>query len=143
MTAIGRQTLLKAAKLCDLAVMVCSFGLASVPGIYGTPGVSLADFLSMRVKVRNFVLFAGFLLAWHTIFCTFRLYESRRLSARKAEVLDVVKATSLAVAIVFAAKFIGRLEMVTPVFLAIFWFISAATLVSSRLTLRYILERVR
>ena len=143
MTALGRQILLKATKLYDLAVMVCSFGLACVPVAYGTPRVSLADFLSMRVKVRNFALFAGFLLAWHTIFCMFGLYESKRLSVRKAEVLDVVKATSLAVVIVCVAKFIGRLEMVTPVFLSIFWFISTATLVLSRLTIRYILERVR
>ena len=61
----------------------------------------------MRVKVRNFALFAGFLLAWHTIFCMFGLYESKRLSVRKAEVLDVVKATSLAVVIVCVAKFNG------------------------------------
>jgi exopolysaccharide biosynthesis polyprenyl glycosylphosphotransferase len=143
MTAFGRQILIKAAKLCDLAVMVWSFGLASVLVLYGTPGFSLGDLLSMRVRVKNFALFAGFLLAWHTIFCMFGLYESRRLAVRKAEVLDVIKATSLAVAIVCAAKLIGRLEMVTPVFLAIFWFISAATVVSSRLTIRYILERVR
>ena len=71
--------------------MVFSFGLATVLVAHQTPATSLAEFLSMRVKVGNFALFALFLLAWHVVFSSFGLYSSKRFSSRWAEVLDVVE----------------------------------------------------
>jgi hypothetical protein len=47
--------------------MVFSFALATVLVAYETPTISLARFLSMRVKVGNFALFACFLLVWHLV----------------------------------------------------------------------------
>ena len=35
---------------------------------------TLEEFLSMRVKVSNFVIFAGLLLVWHLIFSVFGIY---------------------------------------------------------------------
>jgi exopolysaccharide biosynthesis polyprenyl glycosylphosphotransferase len=143
MTALGRQLLVRAAKLYDLAVMTLSFGLAAVLVAHQTPAVSFADFLSMRVKVRNFALCAAFLLAWHIIFCLFGLYDSRRLSAGRHEVLDVAKATTLGAGFVCLAGFLLRLAMVTPLFVVGLWSISSATLVLSRLLARHLLSRVR
>jgi hypothetical protein len=96
MISLRRRLLLEAAKLFDLAVMVCSFALATVLVVHRTPAISLAEFLSMRIKVGNFVLFACFLLVWHLVFSSFGLYSSKRLSRRWAEVLDIAKATTLA-----------------------------------------------
>jgi len=143
MTAVGRQLLVKAAKLYDLAVMCVSFGLAAVLVAHQTATISVADFFAMRVKVRNFVLFAGFLLVWNIIFRLFGLYDSRRLSGQRDEVLDILKATTLGVGSVCIAAFLFRLEMVTPLFAVGLWLISSATLVSSRLVARYLLSQVR
>jgi exopolysaccharide biosynthesis polyprenyl glycosylphosphotransferase len=143
MTALGRQLLGKAAKLYDLAVMSLAFGLAAVLVAQQTGAVSFADFFAMRVKVRNFVLFAGFLIVWHIIFRLFGLYGSKRLSEQRDEVLDIVKATSLGVGFICIAAFLFGLEMVTPLFVLALWFISSATLVSSRLVARYLLSQVR
>src|ERR1039458_7136921 len=103
MTTLRRRILLQAAKLFDLALMVFSFGLDTVRVAHETPTTSLAEFLSMRVKVGNFALFALFLLAWHVVFCSFGLYSSKRFSSRWAEVLDLAKAATLGCAIVFIA----------------------------------------
>jgi exopolysaccharide biosynthesis polyprenyl glycosylphosphotransferase len=143
MTVLGRQLLVKTAKLYDLAVMCLSFGLAAVLVAHQTATVSFADFFAMRVKVRNFVLFAGFLLVWNIIFRLFRLYDSRRLSGQRDEVLDIVKATTLGVGSVCIAALLFRLKMVTPLFAVGLWLISSATLVSSRLIARYLLSQVR
>ncbi len=143
MTAVGRQLLVKAAKLYDLAVMSLSFGLAAVLVAHQNATVSFADFLVMRVKVRNIVLYAGFLLVWNMIFRVFGLYDSRRLSEQWDEVLDIVKTTTLGVGSVCIAAFLFRLEMVTPLFVLALWFISSATLVSSRIVVRYLLSQVR
>src|SRR5215467_5227741 len=143
MSVIGRQLLLKCGKLFDLAAMVLSFALASLLVVHGTTTVSLSEFLAVRVKLHNVLLFAGSLLAWHAVFCWFGLYESRRFSVRKAELLDVAKASILGATIVGIAKFMCGLEMVTPAFLAMFGLISTSILTSSRLAVRYILERAR
>jgi exopolysaccharide biosynthesis polyprenyl glycosylphosphotransferase len=123
--------------------MALSFGLAAVLEVHEIVTVSLADFLAMRVKVKNFALFAAFLLVWHIIFCFFRLYDSRRLSPRWDEALDIVKATTLGAGVVCIAAFLFRLEMVTPRFVMGFWSISSATLVASRLVVRHLLSRIR
>jgi exopolysaccharide biosynthesis polyprenyl glycosylphosphotransferase len=143
MSSLRRRILLRSAKLFDLAVMSLSFGLAALLVAHQTATVSLADFLSMRVKVKNFALFAAFLLVWHFIFCLLGLYDSRRLSPPRHEALDMVKATILGTGLVCMAAFLFRLAMVTPLFVAGFWSISSATLVASRLVARHLLAQVR
>jgi exopolysaccharide biosynthesis polyprenyl glycosylphosphotransferase len=143
MTALRRQLLVKAANLYDLAVMSLSFGLAAVLVAHQTATISFADFFAMRVKVRNFVLFAGFLLVWNIIFRLFGLYDSRRLSGQSGEVRDIFKATTLGVGSVCITAFLFRLEIVTPLFAVALWLISSATIVSSRLVARYVLSQVR
>src|SRR5450432_1259998 len=110
MTALGRQLVFKAAKLYDLAVVSLSFGLAAALVAHQTATVSFADFLTVRVKVRNFVLFAVFLVVWNIIFRLFGLYDSKRLSPQRDEVLDIVKATTLGVGSVCIAAFLFRLK---------------------------------
>jgi exopolysaccharide biosynthesis polyprenyl glycosylphosphotransferase len=143
MTALRRRILLQAAKLFDLALMVFSFGLATVLVARETPATSLAQFLSMRVKVQNLVLFALFLLAWHLVFSAFGLYRSKRLSSRFAEVLDITKATTLGSAILAVAAIFLRIRMVTPFFILLFWVGSTLAGAGSRVLLRYTLGRLR
>jgi exopolysaccharide biosynthesis polyprenyl glycosylphosphotransferase len=143
MTILRRRILIGAAKLFDLAVMTLSFGLAAVLGLHQTVTVTLADFLSMRAKVSNLALFALFLLVWHLIFCFCRLYDSRRLSSRWQEALDLAKATTLGAGFVCLAAFLFRLEMLTPWFAMGFWSLSSAALISSRLVGRHLLSRLR
>lgn len=143
MTALRRRILLKTAKIFDLAIMTLSFGLATVLVAYETPATSLAQFLSMRVKVQNFVLFACFFLLWHIIFLSLGLYDSKRLSTRSAEVLDILKATAVASVTLFIAAIFLRIEMVTPLFVLFFWSASAATAACSRLLVRPLLGVVR
>jgi hypothetical protein len=63
-----RQILLKAYKLFDLLVMVFSFALATWMTYYHSGPISFDEFLSMRIKVQNFVLFLGLLFACQFIF---------------------------------------------------------------------------
>jgi exopolysaccharide biosynthesis polyprenyl glycosylphosphotransferase len=143
MTSLRRRLLSEAAKLFDLAVMVCSFGLATVLAVHRTPAIPLAEFLSMRIKVENVAVFACFLLVWHLVFSSFGLYSTKRLSSRWAEVLDVAKATTLACAIVFAVAMLRRIQMVTPLFILTFWAASTIAGAASRLLLRSLLRGIR
>jgi exopolysaccharide biosynthesis polyprenyl glycosylphosphotransferase len=143
MTALGRQLLVRTAKIYDMVAMAISFGLAAALVVHQTATVSFTDFFSIRIRIRNFALFAGLLLVWHIIFCLFGLYDSRRLSARRDEVLDIVKATTLGVVFICSAAFVFQLKMVTPPFVVEFWFISNATAISSRLIARQLQKQVR
>jgi uncharacterized membrane protein len=104
--------------LFDVAAMAFSFAVAAVPVARPTSAMSVANFLSMRIKVQNILLFLLLLFLWHVVFSVFHLYESRRLGDRKSEVRDVLKATSTGTALILLAAILFRIRMVTPVFLA-------------------------
>jgi len=143
MLPLRRRLLLEGAKLFDTLGMIVAFALASAVVAYQMPEISLQQFLSMRVKLGNFTLFVGFLIAWRLIFIGFGLYATRRLSARAREVLDALKATTVAAGLLFLAATALHIRMVTPVFIGCFWAVSTAGTMSSRLLGRYVLRRAR
>ncbi len=138
-----RQALLTAFKLFDVVLMVLAFGLATLPVLYETDAASVTSFLSMRIRVNDFLIFLGLLTVWHVTFSSFGLYLSHRLDRQREEMTSVVKATSLATAIMLVAALLFHITMVTPVFLTVFWAVSTTLVVLSRLTLRSVLRQVR
>ena len=143
MSNARRQILLNAFKLFDLVMMVFAFALATIPVLYQSGHVTFAEFLEMRVKVRNFALFSALLVSWHLVFSSFGLYHSRRLASRRSEVVKVIKATSLGTLAVWLAAILFRIALITPLFLLVFWTVSTFSAVMGRFLLRYLLERVR
>src|SRR6266566_4576451 len=95
MFSLRRALLVNALKLFDLAVMVFAFTLVTLPVFGESHTMSFAQFFSIQVKVGSIVIFLSLLFLWHTLFSSFSLYESRRLSSRATELGDVLKATSL------------------------------------------------
>lgn len=138
-----RQALLTAFKLFDVVLMVIAFGLATVPVLYEADVASFAQFLEMRIRVNDFLIFVGLLAVWHVVFTSFGLYHSHRLGRPRAEMASVIKAVTLSTFIVFVAALFLSISMVTPVFLTVFWAIGSGLVVMSRLILRYLLKRVR
>ncbi len=139
---IRRQLLLNALKLFDVTLMMVAFGLATIVVSHGST-VTLAEFLGMRVKIQNFVIFSALLYAWHVIFRSFGIYASRRLSRRWDESLDVFKAASLGTLLVLAATAIFHIRLVTFTFLLVFWAGSTLLTITFRLALRIILRKIR
>jgi len=138
-----RHLLLNALKLFDVCVMVVCFGLATLAVSRTSNTGSLEEFLSMRVSVGNFILFAVLLISWHAIFSSFKLYASHRLSRRRDEIVDILKACSLGTFFVLLAAVLFHVRLATPLFLVAFWVSSAVTTVGSRLGLRLLLKRIR
>jgi exopolysaccharide biosynthesis polyprenyl glycosylphosphotransferase len=138
-----RQALLTAFKLFDVVLMVLAFGLATLPVLYETDAASITSFLSMRIRVNDFLIFLALLTVWHVTFSSFGLYLSHRLDRPRAEMASVMKATSLASGIMLVAALLFHITMVTPVFLTVFWSVSTTLVVLSRLTLRSLLRQAR
>src|SRR5580693_1895059 len=95
MDSVGRQTLTNAIRAFDLLLLVVSFGVAAVPMVTAQGPVSFTQFLSLRIKLQNFVVFFVLLWIWHSIFLMLGLYNSKRMAGRRSEAIDITKATSL------------------------------------------------
>jgi exopolysaccharide biosynthesis polyprenyl glycosylphosphotransferase len=143
MRIIRRRMMTGAMKLFDMALMVVSFGVATLPVLAKIGPVSFAQFLQIRVKLENFIVFFVLLGFWHFIFSIVGLYGSKRLTTRRAEVADVVKATTLGAVFLLLCSFTLQFQMVTPRFVAIFWAFSTAVAVVTRVTLRTWQRRLR
>jgi len=142
-TNFRRQILIKTFMLSDLGIIAFSYVVAAVRIWHLTAFSSFAFFISMRVKVLNILLFLGLFYSWHVISPAFGLYGSRRLGDRKQEVVDVLKATSVAVIVLAMAAHVFRVEMITPAFIVVFWAISSLSLILCRLLMRECLASVR
>ena len=143
MSASRRRLLLKTLKVVDLLIMATVFLAAAVPVSRGSGEVTFAEFLSMRIKVENFILFIGLLGIWHVLFVSLGLYESQRRVSRQEELTGVFRATSVGTICVGLLSLLFRIRMVTPTYLLVFWFLATGTVMASRWALRSFLERVR
>jgi exopolysaccharide biosynthesis polyprenyl glycosylphosphotransferase len=130
-------------KLFDLALMVVSFGVATLPVLTRVGPVSFAQFLEIKIKLQNFLVFIGLLCLWHLIFVVLGLYDSKRLASRRAECFDVLKATTLGSLLLLLSSFLLGFRMVTPSFVVVFWIVITFGAAATRLALRTWLRRVR
>ena len=142
MGMIRRQMLLNVLKLFDLLLMILCFGLATLI-VSKTVPVSLLEFLSLRVKIGNFVVFFGLVWVWHIIFSSCGLYASRRLSGRWDEAVDIVKAAFLGSLCLAGAALILQITLLRPLFLLVFWLSTTLATLISRSLLRVLLKWVR
>jgi exopolysaccharide biosynthesis polyprenyl glycosylphosphotransferase len=129
-------------KLFDLAMVMFAFGLAAVV-VSQKAAVSLPQFFEMRVKIQNFILFAILLLIWHQIYVLFGMYASRRLAGRWDETVDILKATTLGTLLIFFARLLIRIDLVTPEFLVVFWLAVACATAAGRIFMRVMLRNAR
>jgi exopolysaccharide biosynthesis polyprenyl glycosylphosphotransferase len=138
-----RRLLLAGLKLIDLVFVVLSYGLATMLAVHVRHGASLAQFFSMRIKVRNFLLFVAMLAACHVAFVLCGMYRSRRLSSAYPQIIDALKATTFSVICVAIAAVLFSISMVAPRFLAYFWVFSFVSVATCRITIRYLLASIR
>ena len=143
MHTVRRQMMIGAMKLFDLVLMVVAFGIATLPVLAKVGPVSFAQFLSIRIKLENLIVFLGLLCLWHFIFTMLGLYGSMRLSSHTREAGNVIKATTLAALVLLSASFVLQFQMVTPGFVLIFWVFSTSVAILSRLAVRVWLKRLR
>ena len=80
---------------------------------------------------------------WFIVFKALGLYRPRRISSRVAEVMDIVKATSIATLILITLTFfVARSEFSRVIFLY-FWIISIVALCLTRILFREFLRLIR
>jgi exopolysaccharide biosynthesis polyprenyl glycosylphosphotransferase len=138
-----QRVLVRLLKLHDLAVVTLAFGLSIFFVVKEEQSSSLESFLSMRTKVSNFGIFVLALFIFHLIFRVFGLYRSRRLSRRRAELLDILRSTTLCTASFVVLGWFFSIKMMTIPFLVMFWSSSTLILCAARMTIRSVATRLR
>lgn len=132
-----------ALKLFDVGLLVISFAIATILIVHEQGTTLLGDFLSMRTKVVNFLIFGLLLLISHVILCICSPYQSRRLSNHYSEIADLVEASTVITLCFFFVGSIFSIRLITLQFSVAFWFINTALLCLSHLLLRLMLARFR
>ena len=131
-------------KVFNLGLMVVAFGIAVVLQVHQQGGgLPLSAFLSVRVKLINFVTFSLILLAWHGIFSLSGQYQSQRLARRRSVIANAISATTIASVFLGVVAMVFRIEMITPQSLFLFWICASTLVAGSRVLIRSCLEFVR
>jgi exopolysaccharide biosynthesis polyprenyl glycosylphosphotransferase len=139
-----RQLLVKAYKLFDILVMSACFALVSWLSYLSQNNLySFDQFLSIRIKIQNFILFIVLIFLWQSVLNIFNLYKSHRLSKRWKEVFDVMKATLLGTFILYVVGIIFSISIINLSFISVFWITCAFVMIASRLLLRWSLHWAR
>jgi exopolysaccharide biosynthesis polyprenyl glycosylphosphotransferase len=138
-----RRTLNDAIRIFDIFLLIVSFAVATMPLLATQGPVSFANFLAIKIKLQNFVIFFGLLWIWNTVFASLKLYDSKRLVSRISEAIDIFKGTTLSALFLGLASVLVGFRMVTLSFVAVFWGCSTVLIVSSRVAIRTYLRRLR
>jgi exopolysaccharide biosynthesis polyprenyl glycosylphosphotransferase len=143
MTHFRRRALFVAFQIFDLLIAVFAFAAANLSVLFNQGVLSFTEFFSMRVKLSNALMFCFLLWVWHLTLASFGLYQSRRLTSRRSEIADVLKAVALGTVAFCVVGAIFHIQMMTPAFAITFWIIASVCAAGSRGFLKFLLERVR
>jgi len=138
----SNQAVAESLSVLDLIVMSIAFVLATI--VTFAPGLDLpyGELFGMRIKLQNFVLFAGFLSLWHVLFTAFGLYEPGRFSRGGiSEALAVGKAAFWGTVGIGTAALFIHVEVITAMWLPVFWAAATAATLVTRLFLRMVANR--
>src|SRR5271166_942685 len=143
MSKFRRQVFVYSFQLVDVVLLVLSFSAATLPVLFTEGMQSFAAFLALKIKLQNFVAFVILVWLWRLVFAVLGLYGSKRHASRRAEGIDVLKATSICTMILISFAFVLRFRMVDTEFIEIFWASSTVLIGGTRLAVRTWLRRVR
>jgi FlaA1/EpsC-like NDP-sugar epimerase len=136
-----RILLQRAARLFDLAVVSLTLvtAVAITSGYFTWP--TLAEFLLLRIKVANILIFGGYLVVCWAIFSSCGLYASHRLSRWPRQAREIFLATAIITGILYMLP--REMLFATKEFLLIFWVINFLALSLARVATYQVLSYER
>jgi exopolysaccharide biosynthesis polyprenyl glycosylphosphotransferase len=143
MREVLRASVLNALRVLDITLIMLAFGLGAVTGLNTLNWTTSADFLSSKVRLSSCILFAIAIFLCYAVFSACGLYESKRMSTKRAEVADVLRAMTLSTVCVALEGRLFSIAVISPRFLVAFWFFGSSTVIFVRFLLRFILGAIR
>jgi exopolysaccharide biosynthesis polyprenyl glycosylphosphotransferase len=144
MIETSRNALSQWLKTYDVGTMAVCFLLAMFLSVISTTSIDFFEFLGMRVKVQNGLLFLAMLALWSALFEIFGLYRLRLLASEvRDEEIAAIQAVSVGTFVLWFLQLVLKIEAFTPRFLAYFWILASAAAVGGRALLRSLFIRIR
>lgn len=143
MSLLRRRLLAAAFRVYDLVVLIVALLLAFRLVYAHEARMPLADLLSLRIRLVNFLLLALLLWIWHTSFVAFGLYESRRLAPPMAEVTKVIQASVWTAFVLGIAGWLFEIEAASIAFVFMFWAVTVTCMLGGRVVMRFLVGRLR
>src|SRR5579864_7754732 len=140
---ISRGVMFRALMVVDIGLLMMSFAFAAIFTKNGDRWTDLASFFATKVTLLSCVLFAIALFMGHGILVMCNLYLSKRLSTKGAEAFDVLGAMTLLTVCVWCEAKLFRVSGQTTYFLVVFWAVGTASIIVTRLLLRFVLGNIR
>jgi len=134
---------LRALMAIDIGLLMLSFGLAAVFTADANTWTTFEGFFATRISLLNCVVFAIALFLGHGVLVMCNLYQSKRMSTKRAESLEVLGAMTLLAACLWYESKIFRVSDLPPYFLMAFWAAGALLIIVTRLLLRSVLASIR
>ncbi len=140
---IRRRFALRALMAVDIGLLALAFIVAVFLTASDRHWTDFPSFLATRVTVLSCILFAVALFLSHGILVMCDLYQSKRLSTKGAEALEVLRAMMLLTLCLWCEARLFRVPgMVTQCLLG-FWTIGSAMIIAMRIVLRFTLGFIR
>jgi len=140
---ILRGIVFNALRVADIGLIMLSFGFAAALSSHAGKGETIATFLESKVSLSSCVLFAIAILICYAVFSLSGLYRSKRMSTKRAEAADVLRAMAFSAVCIWAEGRLFAILTVTPYFLMTFWVFGATLVICTRLMVRYVLGVIR
>src|SRR5258708_4440651 len=132
-----------ALRVVDIGLIMLSFGLAATLSINAGKWTTIENVLASKVSLSSCVLFAIAILLCHAMFSLSGLYESKRMSTKSSEGVDVLRAMTFSTACLWCEGKLFSILVMTPYFLVAFWAIGSTLVIVMRLLLRVVLGLIR
>jgi exopolysaccharide biosynthesis polyprenyl glycosylphosphotransferase len=138
-----RKFMFRVVMLVDIALLMVSFGLAVAVTSGAEIGTTLTSLFATRVSLFSCALFTLAVLTGHSVLVLCDLYQSKRMSSRSAETIEVLRAMTLLTICLWCEGKLFLVSDTTKHFLLTFWAIGTLLLVVMRLLLRFVLGAIR
>jgi exopolysaccharide biosynthesis polyprenyl glycosylphosphotransferase len=138
-----RRIMLRALMVIDIGLLMLAFGLAAVVTNGLDERTLITSFFATRVSLVNCALFAILLFLGHSILVVCNLYQSKRMSTRNAEALDVLRAMTFLAVCFWCGGKLFRVSETPNYFLLAFGGIAALLIIVMRLLIRSVLGFIR
>lgn len=143
MVPIRRQAIFMALKFFDLVLMISCFFLASYFVNNSLGHINIVDFFSMRIAVKNFLIFGGIIISWLIILNNSGIYSRYRLHSLLVIFYDIIKIASISTLFLVMLKQLFDIQMFSNIYLAVFWMLDCGLLILWRLTIRLLSIHLR
>ena len=143
MLKFKRQTLSLSIKTFDIINALFCTILAILITTEGYRFFTFQEFFSAQPKPNDIFLLLFIAATCHITFSYFGLYESKRLTKLRRNVIQIIKTTVFGSLFITIAGIIFQIEVVQPGFLLAFWLAYCTLTILSRLIARYFLKIMR